>query len=82
MPHETEHAMALYQRVIVHTAGLGDNKNYEQAIAWLKELKKGLDKKNDAPWQARFDNLITGLRTELKRKRNFMLLLDKHFAGK
>ena len=80
LPHETEHAMALYQSVIVHTAGLGDNKNYEQAIAWLKELKKGLDKKNDAPWQARFDNFITGLRTELKRKRNFILLLDKYFA--
>ena len=81
LPHEIEQNMALYRRVIARTAEQGENKNYEQAIVLLKELKKALDKKGDTQWQVRFDGFITGLRIELKRKRNFILLLGKHFAA-
>ena len=59
----------------------GENKHYEQSITWLKELKNELDKLPDTKWKMRFGTLVNGLRTELKRKRNFILLLDKHFAG-
>ena len=79
--HETEQGMALYRRVIANTAEQGENKNYEQAIDWVKELKNGLDKLPDTKWKTRFGTWVNGLRTELKRKRNFILLLDKHFAG-
>lgn len=81
MPHETEQGMAMYRRVIASTAEQGENKHYEQSITWLKELKNELDKLPDTKWKMRFGTLVNGLRTELKRKRNFILLLDKHFAG-
>ena len=76
----TEEAVQIYRSMVIELVNTTDNKAYRKAATMLVQLKTELDKLSDARWQSMFQKLLTEIRNSLKRKRNFIIELDKAFG--
>ena len=69
-----EDAVAVYQRQVGPIVGRTNNKAYAEAIVLLRRIRKLMECLGD---RKAFQRYLDTLRTNFKRKRNFMQMLDE-----
>jgi uncharacterized Zn finger protein len=67
-------AVPIYKEMIAPTLKQANNAAYAEAVKLLQKIRELLDRLDRG---AEFDDYLTALRVEYKRKRNFIKLLDK-----